>query len=128
MDIDIFSPAHIRFLNSLYNRFYGYYGRPQINGQRYFGRGFIQLTGPDAYRDFSTYMYHNDRIYNNPDLILHDANLSINAALWFVTVFKVRVHLESEITNGNWRRTRFLTNGGYNDWDAYHAIITALSR
>ena len=57
-------------------------GNDDTNGYRNRGRGLIQCTGKDNILQYSKDTYGDDRIYQNPDLLLlpEDAVLS---ALWF---------------------------------------------
>lgn len=50
------------------------------DGWKYRGRGFLQLTGHDNYKAFSTYISRPD-VMENPDLVAGE--LAIESALWF---------------------------------------------
>jgi len=50
------------------------------DGWKFRGRGFLQLTGHDNYKAFSTYIARPD-VMENPDLVAGE--LAIESALWF---------------------------------------------
>ena len=52
------------------------------DGYSYCGRGLIQLTGKDNYRQFSIATYGDDRILTEPDAVA-SPDLALQSALWF---------------------------------------------
>ncbi len=57
-------------------------------GQRYYGRGYIQLTWCANYRAASQDLFGNNSLVQNPDLVATNENYAWDTAFWF---WKVRV-------------------------------------
>lgn len=89
------------------------------DGQRYEGRGFIQLTGRANYRAFGLGL-HLD-LEAQPDLALRPAVAAEIAALYF----KQR-KVNEAADAGDWPRVRKLVNGGLNGWDHFAKVVIAL--
>ena len=53
------------------------------DGELFKGRGFIQLTGRDNYTRASQYIFGDDRLVKNPDLVSNSLEIGAKAALWF---------------------------------------------
>lgn len=53
------------------------------NGQRYYGRGYIQLTWCNNYRAASQDLLGDTSLVANPDSVATDENLAWNTAFWF---------------------------------------------
>lgn len=51
-------------------------------GWKYRGRGLLQLTGKDNYRNCSKFMFQDDTLLEDPDILL-DAYYAIHSACWF---------------------------------------------
>lgn len=80
----------------------GHYETPgcDVAGQRYFGRGYIQLTWCGYnYRPFSMHYYGDDRLIYNPDLVATDDSLAWNSAFWFWSVRFMHELVPFSITN-----------------------------
>lgn len=56
-------------------------------GQRYFGRGYIQLTWCYNYRAASQDLFSDNRMIVDADMVARDENLAWDTAFWF---WKVR--------------------------------------
>ena len=52
------------------------------DGWKYRGRGLLQLTGKDNYSNCSKFMFQDDTLIENPDILL-DAYYAIHSAGWF---------------------------------------------
>jgi len=85
------------------------------DGFKYRGRGMIQLTGYDNYKEFTEFYQENydssTSFVNNPDLISSDKEIAIISALWFFQE-KVLKKLEN-LSNSSVRDVTFKVNGGY---------------
>lgn len=89
------------------------------DGQRYEGRGFIQLTGRANYRYYGQLL--GIPLEEKPELALHPTHAAnIFAAYWF----KRQIHRAAEMRD--WRAVRKLVNGGLTHFDRFAAIIEKL--
>lgn len=55
------------------------------DGQKFRGRGMIQLTGKTNYSNASQDIYGDNRLLKNPDLILEDPKVAGQVAAWFIS-------------------------------------------
>lgn len=53
------------------------------DGERFKGRGPMQLTGRDNYTRSSQYIFGDDRLVKNPDLVSNSLEIGAKTALWF---------------------------------------------
>lgn len=77
------------------------------DGWKFRGRGIIQLTGKNNYRDFSLHHFGNEKLLEEPDLLLQPT-LAVASACWFWEINNI-----NEIANDVRRTTRRI-NGGLN--------------
>lgn len=93
---------------------------PDGDGQKYKGRGYIQLTGLSNYKLFDEYTKHRYDLVNHPEKV-EDPSLAMMAAGWFWTINHLNVYADrDDITtitrkingglNGLTDRQRFLNN------------------
>lgn len=63
----------------------GQYTDPSCDapGQRYFGRGYIQLTWCTNYRAASKDLFNNNSLVTNPESVATNENLAWDTAFWF---------------------------------------------
>ncbi|RKP13941.1 lysozyme-like domain-containing protein [Piptocephalis cylindrospora] len=73
----------------------------------YFGRGYIQLTGPENYKSCSKAIFGDDRLAKDPTLVAKDNSISWAVSAWY---WKTRVH-KSALT-GKFGLTTMDINGG----------------
>lgn len=76
-------------------------------GWKYRGRGLIQCTGKNNYRNCSLYIFGDDRLLVNPD-ILTDPPYAVLSACWFWKVNNLSMH------STNIKRATRIINGGQN--------------
>jgi len=87
------------------------------DGERYKGRGLIQVTGRDNYLSCSMALFGDDRLLHFPEL-LEDARNACRSAAWFW-----RSHGLNELADaGNFRRITKLINGGYTHYEQRLAL------
>lgn len=93
------------------------------DGQRYKGRGPIQITGHDNYLACSLTLFGDDRLLHFPEM-LEDSAIGCRAAGWFW-----KQHGLNELADiGNFRRITKVINGGYTHYEERVALYkTALS-
>jgi len=80
-----------------------------IAGQRYFGRGYIQLTWCGYnYLPFSLDYFGDDRLRYDPDAVARDDSLAWNSAFWF---WRINVHSAPGVQQGQFGSTTRAING-----------------
>jgi hypothetical protein len=89
------------------------------DGQKFEGRGLIQLSGRDNYEGFGIELGLD--LLSNPDLALRPQVAADIAALYFKWK-KVNVAAEAK----DWQKVRRLVNGGLNGWEHFHAVLQKL--
>jgi hypothetical protein len=89
------------------------------DGQKYEGRGFIQLTGLANYTTYGEALGLD--LVNNPDLALQPDTAAAILALYFR-----KRGVDAACMRCDWRAVRKLVNGGYNHWDRFAKIVNAL--
>jgi putative chitinase len=82
-------------------------GEQSQEGWKYRGRGLIQVTGKNNYTRCSDYLFGDDRLLEDPDLLLTQNNALLSAC-WFWDANKL-----NRFANDVLRTTR-LVNGGTN--------------
>lgn len=89
------------------------------DGQRFEGRGFIQLTGRANYRAYADVLGLD--LINHPELALQPDTAAAILALYFR-----KRGVDAACIRSDWRAVRKLVNGGYNGWDRFAKIVNAL--
>jgi len=78
-------------------------------GQRYFGRGYIQLSWCYNYQPASQALFGDDTLVRDPDHVARDENTAWNTAFWF---WQVNVHWRDGVAQGRFGVTTRAINGG----------------
>jgi len=78
-------------------------------GQRYFGRGYIQLSWCYNYRPASEALFGNDLLVRDSDHVARDENTAWNTAYWF---WQINVHWRDGVAQGRFGVTTRAINGG----------------
>ncbi|MGL6246199.1 glycoside hydrolase family 19 protein [Pseudomonas sp.] len=87
------------------------------DGQRYRGRGLIQVTGRDNYLACSKALFGDDRLLRTPEL-LEQAEWACKSAAWF---WNSR-NLNALADTGDLKTITRRINGGLNGWDERQAF------
>jgi len=100
----------------------GHYETPgcDVPGQRYFGRGYIQLTWCGYnYLPFSMHYFGDDRLRFDPDAVARDDSLAWNSAFWF---WRTNVANFPGVSQGHFGATTRAINGNLecNNPDGHH--------
>lgn len=82
------------------------------DGQKYRGRGLIQVTGRANYRDCSEALFGDSRLLVTPELLEHPVYAAMSAA-WFWH----RAGLNTLADQGNLEKITRKINGGLNGWE-----------
>ena len=82
------------------------------DGQKYKGRGLIQITGTANYRACSFGLFGDDRLLRTPELLEQPENAALSAA-WFWDSRKLNILADA----GDFRKITKRINGGYNGWE-----------
>lgn len=89
------------------------------DAERYFGRGFVQITGRDNYGLFGDLLGLD--LLGNPDLALDPATSARLLACFFT-----RHQVVEAAEAGNWQRARIRVNGGLNGYSRFSQLVAAL--
>ncbi|HEY9716141.1 MAG TPA: hypothetical protein V6C69_01625 [Trichormus sp.] len=89
------------------------------DGARYHGRGFIQLTGRTNYYTFSALT--GSDLMQDPDLALNPVMSARILAVYFKTH-----HIAEAARSQDWKKVRFLVNGGLTDFGRFILIVQRL--
>lgn len=82
------------------------------DGKRYKGRGYIQITGRNNYSSLSKYIFKDNTLVNNPDL-LATPQYAMLSAFWFWDSRKLNALADINYLKTVTKRI----NGGLNNWD-----------
>jgi chitinase len=102
-------------------------------GQRYYGRGYIQLTWSYNYRAASQDLYNDLRLYTNPNQVALNDNIAWAVSFWY---WKKNVHSRPGVSSGQFGVTTNAINGAlecsgpYQDkarkrFDIYKKVLAA---
>jgi hypothetical protein len=79
-----------------------------VPGQRYFGRGYIQLTWCYNYGPASTDLFGDGRLVTDPDMVAREETVAWDTAFWF---WKVYVHYAPGVQDGRFGASTRVING-----------------
>ena len=96
-----------RIANRVYANRMGNGSEESGEGWKYRGRGLIQCTGKNNYRNCSLYLFRDDRLLDNPDFLV-DPAYAVMSACWYWKVNNL-----SRFSKDIVRATRII-NGGTN--------------
>lgn len=98
------------------------------DGYKYRGRGILQITGKNNYSACSDYIFNDNTLVDNPDLIETDMNIAIKSACWFWSDNNINQYCDTQDLEG---MTRAI-NGGLNGIDdrieRYNSILDILQQ
>lgn len=77
-------------------------------GEKYYGRGYMQLSWPVNYEAASWMLYGDDRLYLNPDLVSSKDETAWDTAFWY---WKVAVRIDSRVLQGQFGVSTSRING-----------------
>jgi predicted chitinase len=78
-----------------------------VDGQDYYGRGYIQLTWCFNYQPCSYDLFGDDRLVQDPDQVARDEQTAWNAAFWY---WKTNVHDKPGVQEGQFGATTRYNN------------------
>jgi predicted chitinase len=79
------------------------------DGQDYYGRGYIQLSWCYNYRPASQYLFGDDRLVWDADMVARDENTAWDTAFWF---WMANVHNAPGVQEGRFGASTRAINGG----------------
>ncbi len=85
----------IMIANRIYANRMGNGDEESGDGYKFCGKGIIQITGRGNYADYSKIVYNDDRIIDNPDLLLQPID-AIGSAAWFWTMRKLNFYADTK--------------------------------
>ena len=91
-------------------------GEQSMDGWKYRGRGLIQITGKNNYTRCSRDMFGDDRLVENPDLVL-EKPIALMTAYWYWQMMKLEQY------GGDVKKVTKLVNGGYHGLSSRQEIF-----
>ena len=95
-------------------------GEQSQEGWKFRGRGLIQVTGKNNYRACSRYLFNDDRLLDDPDILL-TPEFAVASAGWYWEVN----NLNKVADSGDFVRLTRLINGGANGLKHRQALYAA---
>lgn len=93
------------------------------DGQKYKGRGLIQITGTDNYRACSLALFGDERLLDQPELLEMPENAARSAAWYWAT------HGCNELADhDSFRAITRVINGGFNGIEDRAALLVSLQK
>jgi putative chitinase len=98
------------------------------DGYKYRGRGLLQITGKANYALCSQYMYGDDTLVQQPELLETDMDVAVSSALWFWSTHKLNNHVDAN----NFKMVTQKINGGQTGAaereEYFHIALTVLQQ
>ena len=88
------------------------------DGQKYKGRGLVQITGRNNYKAFCLWLGGAPDVYRHPELV-EQPNLAVLAAIWYWDSRKLNLLADKDDLNGITK----IVNGGYNGLAERRSIL-----
>lgn len=108
------SAAYARLPAKIANRVYasrmGNGDEASGDGWKFRGRGILQVTGKDNYHECSQFIFGNDTLIENPDLLLQK-QYALRSACWFWTKNKLNAIADKADVTALTKRVNGGTNG-----------------
>ena len=115
-----------RIANHMYANRMGNGDEASGDGYKYRGRGAIQVTGKDNYAECSQFLYHDNRLVNEPTLLLFPEG-AIKSACWFWTTHKLNVLADDGSIETISKRVNGGTNGMEDRVKRYKFLLSVLA-
>jgi putative chitinase len=109
LDVNDYAHQPEKIANLVYSGRMGNGDEESGDGWKYHGRGILQITGKENYGLCSTAVYGDDRLLDNPDLLI-EKDGAIASACWFWNTRQLNAWSDAE----NIREVTRRINGGYN--------------
>lgn len=101
-------------------------GNGTDDGYKYRGRGLIQITGKNAYYQCSQNLFSDDRLLDNPDLLLQP-EYALQSACWFWSINNLNAVADSGSVLAMTKRINGGTNGLDDRTARYNKVLNLLS-
>jgi putative chitinase len=111
--------ANIAYANRLGNN-----NEASNDGYKYRGRGLIQVTGKTNYMQLSQDLFTDNRLLDNPDLLITNKEISIKSACWFWQKNNLNVLADQE----NIVAITKIINGGQNGLEHRKQILQEMEK
>jgi len=100
------------------------------DGKRFAGRGLIQVTGRFNYSALSTYLFGDNRLLQNPEL-LEQPEYAVMSAIWFWSKNNLNKIADAGTDKATCEKVTRRINGGINGledrWKKFQAILQKLN-
>jgi putative chitinase len=98
------------------------------DGYKYRGRGILQITGKKNYTACSQFIFNDDTLVTNPDLIETDMTIAIKSACWFWSVNNINQYCDDQDLEGMTKAINGGLNGIDDRIDRYNSILELLQQ
>jgi putative chitinase len=108
-DANAYAHQPVRIANRVYGGRMGNDQEGSGDGFKYRGRGILQVTGKNNYRECSMFIYGDERLLETPELIESDMSDAVKSACWYWTKNSLNQYSDNQDMKELTRRI----NGGY---------------